>query len=53
VRDWFYHRGRVPTGPALQDLSRAGQKVVVIGDACVAGKSRPAIASAFEAAFNI
>ena len=31
-------------------LARPGQKVVVIGDAAQAGKSRPAIASAFAAA---
>jgi dimethylglycine catabolism A len=50
VRDWFYHRGRRATGDALRMLARPGQKVVVIGDAVQAGKSRPAIASAFEAA---
>jgi hypothetical protein len=50
VRDWFYHRGRRATGDALRPLARPGQKVVVIGDAAQAGKSRPAIASAFEAA---
>jgi len=49
VRDWFYHRARRPTGAGLQVLARPGQKVVVIGDALVAGKSRPAISSAFEA----
>ena len=52
VRDWFYHRGRTPTGAALQGLARPGQKVVVIGDARAAGKSRPAISSAFEAALR-
>ncbi len=49
-RDWFYYRGRSPTGDALRALARPGQKVVVIGDAAKAGKSRNAIASAFEAA---
>jgi threonine dehydrogenase-like Zn-dependent dehydrogenase len=49
-RDWFYYRGRRPTGDALRPLARPGQKVVVIGDAAKAGKSRDAIASAFEAA---
>ena len=50
LRDWFYHRGRRATGDALRSLARPGQKVVVIGDAAKAGKSRDAIASAFEAA---
>ncbi len=50
VRDWFYHRARAATGDALKALARPGQKVIVIGDALAAGKSRPAIASAFEAA---
>jgi dimethylglycine catabolism A len=52
VRDWFYHRGRRPTGAGFQALARPGQKVVVIGDALTAGKSRPAITSAFEAALT-
>jgi 2,4-dienoyl-CoA reductase-like NADH-dependent reductase (Old Yellow Enzyme family) len=46
----FYHRARQGTGEALRALARPGQTVVVIGDAAQAGKSRPAIASAFEAA---
>ncbi len=50
VRDWFYHRARKATGEAFRGLASPGQKVVVIGDAAKAGKSRPAIASAFEAA---
>jgi len=49
VRDWFYHRARRPTGASLQILAQPGQEVVVIGDARAAGKSRPAISSAFEA----
>jgi hypothetical protein len=49
-RDWFYYRGRRATGDALRSLARPGQKVVVIGDAAKAGKSRDAIAGAFEAA---
>ncbi|HEY2135826.1 MAG TPA: NAD(P)-binding protein, partial [Xanthobacteraceae bacterium] len=51
-RDWFYHKGRHPTGERFRRLARPGQKVVVIGDAAQAGKSRPAIASAFEAALK-
>ncbi len=50
VRDWFYHRARKATGATLRSLAKPEQKVMVIGDALVAGKSRPAIASAFEAA---
>jgi 2,4-dienoyl-CoA reductase-like NADH-dependent reductase (Old Yellow Enzyme family) len=50
VRDWFYHRARKATGDAFKVLVKPEQKVVVIGDALVAGKSRPAISSAFEAA---
>ena len=50
VREWFYHTARRATGERLRALARPGQKVVVIGDAAQAGKSRPAIASAFEAA---
>jgi 2,4-dienoyl-CoA reductase-like NADH-dependent reductase (Old Yellow Enzyme family) len=50
VRDWFYHRARRATGGALKVLARPEQSVVVIGDALSPGKSRPAIASAFEAA---
>jgi 2,4-dienoyl-CoA reductase-like NADH-dependent reductase (Old Yellow Enzyme family) len=52
LRDWFYHRARSPTGAGFQGLARPGQQVVVIGDALAAGKSRPAIASAFEAALR-
>ena len=50
VRDWFYHRARRATGDAFKALAKPEQKVMVIGDALTAGKSRPAIASAFEAA---
>jgi 2,4-dienoyl-CoA reductase-like NADH-dependent reductase (Old Yellow Enzyme family) len=49
-RDWFYYRARAGTGEALRALARDGQKVMVIGDALQAGKSRQAIAGAFEAA---
>jgi 2,4-dienoyl-CoA reductase-like NADH-dependent reductase (Old Yellow Enzyme family) len=50
VRDWFYHRARRPTGGHFAALARPGQSVVVIGDAAKPGKSKEAIASAFEAA---
>jgi len=50
VRDWFYYRARRGTGARFEALARPGQKIVVIGDAAEAGKSKKAIASAFEAA---
>jgi dimethylglycine catabolism A len=49
-RDWFYHRARRSTGDDFRRLAEPGQKVTVIGDAARAGKSQPAITSAFEAA---
>jgi threonine dehydrogenase-like Zn-dependent dehydrogenase len=50
VRDWFYHRARKATGERFRALAKPGQTVVVIGDAAKPGKSKEAIASAFEAA---
>jgi len=50
IRDWFYHRARTATGERMRALARPGQKIMVIGDAVQAGKSQPAIASAFAAA---
>lgn len=50
VRDWFYHRARTATGARYRRLAKAGQRVEVIGDARQAGKSKPAIESAFAAA---
>ena len=50
LRDWFYYRARRATGSRLEKLARPGQRVIVIGDAVRAGKSKQAIASAFEAA---
>jgi 2,4-dienoyl-CoA reductase-like NADH-dependent reductase (Old Yellow Enzyme family) len=52
-RDWFYHRARWATGERFRALARAGQEVVVIGDASKAGKSMDAIQSAFDAAHGI
>jgi len=49
-RNWFYHKARRSTGAAARGIVRPRQKIVVIGDALKAGKSRPAIASAFETA---
>jgi hypothetical protein len=50
VRDWFYYRARKPTAENFTWLAKPGQIVTVIGDAAKAGKSKEAIASAFEAA---
>jgi 2,4-dienoyl-CoA reductase-like NADH-dependent reductase (Old Yellow Enzyme family) len=50
LRDWFYHRARRATGQRFKALIRSGQTVTVIGDAVRAGKSKPAITSAFDAA---
>jgi 2,4-dienoyl-CoA reductase-like NADH-dependent reductase (Old Yellow Enzyme family) len=50
LRDWFYYRARRATGARFKNLARPGQRVTVIGDAVRAGKSKQAIASAFEAA---
>jgi NADPH-dependent 2,4-dienoyl-CoA reductase/sulfur reductase-like enzyme len=50
IRDWLYYRARRPTAERFRALARPGQHVVVIGDAARPGKSKPAIASAFEAA---
>jgi 2,4-dienoyl-CoA reductase-like NADH-dependent reductase (Old Yellow Enzyme family) len=49
-RRWFYDKARRGTGDLYRRIARPGQEVMVIGDAAEAGKSRPAIASAFEAA---
>ena len=50
LRDWFYYRGRRAGADRLRWLARPGQAVTVIGDAAIPGKSKDAIASAFEAA---
>jgi 2,4-dienoyl-CoA reductase-like NADH-dependent reductase (Old Yellow Enzyme family) len=50
LRDWFYYRARRGTAGEIRPLTRPGQIVTVIGDAAKAGKSKAAIASAFEAA---
>jgi 2,4-dienoyl-CoA reductase-like NADH-dependent reductase (Old Yellow Enzyme family) len=50
LRDWFYYRGRRGTAERFKPLARPGQTVVAIGDAVRAGKSKEAIAAAFEAA---
>jgi len=50
VRDWFYSKARTPTADEFIRLARPDQTVTVIGDAARPGKSKEAIASAFEAA---
>ena len=50
VRNWFYYKARRGTAPLFRHLARPGQRVVLIGDAARAGKSKEAIASAFDAA---
>jgi 2,4-dienoyl-CoA reductase-like NADH-dependent reductase (Old Yellow Enzyme family) len=50
VRNWFYYKARRGTAPRFRHLARPGQRVLVIGDAAHPGKSKEAIASAFEAA---
>jgi hypothetical protein len=50
LRDWFYYRARRGTAERFRALARRGQRIMVIGDAAGAGKSKEAIASAFDAA---
>jgi hypothetical protein len=50
LRDWFYYRARRGTADVIKPLTQPGQIVTVIGDAAKAGKSKQAIAGAFEAA---
>jgi dimethylglycine catabolism A len=49
-RDWLYHGARRSRGEGTRRICGPRQKIVVIGDALKPGKSRLAIASAFEAA---
>jgi hypothetical protein len=49
-RDWFYYKAREGTAERFKQLAKPGQAVAAIGDAVLAGKSKQAIASAFEAA---
>ena len=50
VRDWFYYRARTATAERFTRLVKPGQIAVAIGDAVSPGKSKQAIAAAFEAA---
>jgi hypothetical protein len=49
-RDWFYYQARRGTADRFRHLAKPGKRVVAIGDAAAAGKSKEAIASAFAAA---
>jgi 2,4-dienoyl-CoA reductase-like NADH-dependent reductase (Old Yellow Enzyme family) len=51
-RDWFYYRARAATSDQFRALARPGQEIIAIGDAVRPGKSKDAIASAFEAALR-
>jgi hypothetical protein len=50
LRDWFYYKARRGTAARFRPLAKPGQIVAILGDAASAGKSKQAIASAFEAA---
>jgi 2,4-dienoyl-CoA reductase-like NADH-dependent reductase (Old Yellow Enzyme family) len=50
VRNWFYYKARRGSAARFRHLVRPGQRIFVIGDAARAGKSKDAIASAFQAA---
>jgi dimethylglycine catabolism A len=52
-RDWFYYSARRGTADRFRKLAKPGQAVVAIGDAVTAGKSKEAIASAFEGALVV
>jgi hypothetical protein len=50
LRAWFYYRARAASGELCARAAGPRQKVVVIGDAAKAGKSKEAVAGAFDAA---
>ena len=50
VRNWFYYKARRGTASRFRHLARPEQRLIVIGDAARAGKSKEAIAGAFQAA---
>ena len=49
-RNWFYYKARTGTAEELPMWGNQKQRVIAIGDAVRAGKSKEAISSAFEAA---
>jgi dimethylglycine catabolism A len=52
LREWFYYRARRGTAERFRPSARPGQEILVIGDAARAGKTKQAIASAFDAALR-
>jgi 2,4-dienoyl-CoA reductase-like NADH-dependent reductase (Old Yellow Enzyme family) len=52
LRNWFYYRARRGTAQRVKPWTRPGQIVAAIGDAAGAGKSKQAIASAFQLALR-
>lgn len=50
IREWFYYRARRAGGHHVARLASSNQKVVIIGDARAAGKSKDAIRDAFGSA---
>lgn len=50
LRDWFYMKGRLPTGAGVAACFKGARPVTLIGDARRAGKSADAIRDAYEAA---
>jgi 2,4-dienoyl-CoA reductase-like NADH-dependent reductase (Old Yellow Enzyme family) len=52
LRNWFYYRARRGTAEQVKPRTRPGQIVAAIGDAAGAGKSKQAIASAFQLALR-
>ena len=50
VRDRLYYNVRYGTGERFARLAKRGQTFIAIGDAAAPGKSKAAIATAFEAA---
>lgn len=53
LRDWFYHRARSATGPALARRLGPGRVAEIIGDALRPGKTGDAVMGAFAAAYGI
>lgn len=52
LRNWFYYWARRGTAMRIKPWTRPGQIVASIGDAAGAGKSKEAIASAFQLALR-
>jgi dimethylglycine catabolism A len=52
LREWFYYKARRGAAPRYVRLARPDQTIAAIGDAAHAGKSKQAIAGAFDAALR-